>query len=702
MTSSRSTTSSVRPAAICSSRAVAQLGRGVDVDLAGDGHDGDVASLAAWRLTAPRVGSFSHLIRLGTRVALDRRPATPGHCRSTGTTVTARVQSSAEPDRDAGRPRGRCRARARLRHVERLPGPPGPGWRRGRSGSPRAVLASLTGSRDRRARGRTSARRSTSPTAGPTSSSSTGTASGKSLGYLVPVLSAVRRGPRPAPGAGATALYLAPDQGPGRRPARPHRGPGHPRGAGGDLRRRHPARRAALDPRARQRRPHQPRPPAPLAAARARALGAVPAVAALRRRRRVPRLPRASSARTSSSVLRRLRRVAARYALPPDLRARLRDRQPTPRPTPVALVGMPVTAVDRRRLASRGAHLRACGSRPTRWTSDRGARRRREAADLLADLVGRRACRPSRSPAAAPASRPWPRARAAAARAGGPGALGGDGRGIPGRLPPRRSGASSSARCASGELRGLAATNALELGHRHQRAGRRPAGRLARHAGHPVAAGRAGGRARAGVAGGARRRRRPARHLPASDHPEAIFGAPVEATVIDPHNPHVLGAAPRRRRGRAAPHRGRPADVRAAMRAAASTLLVARGHPAAAADGVVLGPRRPAGRPLSLRGVDEVVAHRRAPHRPGPRHVDEASAHAQVHTGAVHVHQGDTFVVTELDLEARRRARSCAATRAGRTHAQSVSAFDILGRRAHERRGRVEVSLRHGAGDAPR
>ena len=33
--------------------------------------------------------------------------------------------------------------------------------------------------------------------------------------------------------------------------------------------------------------------------------------------------------------------------------------------------------------------------------------------------------------------------------------------------------------------------------------------------------------------------------------------------------------------------------------------------------------------------------------------VDEASAHRTVHTGAVYVHQGDTFVVTELDLEAR-------------------------------------------------
>ena len=34
-------------------------------------------------------------------------------------------------------------------------------------------------------------------------------------------------------------------------------------------------------------------------------------------------------------------------------------------------------------------------------------------------------------------------------------------------------------------------------------------------------------------------------------HPEALFGRPVEATVLDPDNPYVLGAAPVRRGGRA-------------------------------------------------------------------------------------------------------------------------------------------------------
>ena len=66
--------------------------------------------------------------------------------------------------------------------------------------------------------------------------------------------------------------------------------------------------------------------------------------------------------------------------------------------------------------------------------------------------------------------------------------------------------------------------------------------------------------------------------------------------------------------------------------------------------------------------------------------VDEASSHAQVHTGAVHVHQGDTWVVTELDLEAR-AAHVVRGDPGWSTHAQSVSRFDILGRERTERAG---------------
>ena len=172
-------------------------------------------------------------------------------------------------------------------------------------------------------------------------------------------------------------------------------------------------------------------------------------------------------------------------------------------------------------------------------------------------------------------------------------------------------------------------------------------------------------------------------------HPEAIFGAPVEATVMDPYNPHVL-----------APHLAAAAaelplgeDDLAMFGPEARRLLdvlVARG----------ILRRRPSGwfwarddRPaehISLRGASDVVAVVEARTGRVLGTVDEAAAHSQVHTGAVHVHQGDTWVVTDLDLEAR-AAHVVRGDPGWSTHAQSVSRFDILGRDRTERRARVEV-----------
>jgi DEAD/DEAH box helicase domain-containing protein len=95
---------------------------------------------------------------------------------------------------------------------------------------------------------------------------------------------------------------------------------------------------------------------------------------------------------------------------------------------------------------------------------------------------------------------------------------------------------------------------------------------------------------------------------------------------------------------------------------------------------------------ISLRGASDVVAVVEARTGRVLGTVDEASSHVQVHTGAVHVHQGDTWVVTELDLEAR-AAHVVRGDPGWSTHAQSVSRFDILGRERTERRARVEVSF---------
>ncbi|GIH22502.1 DEAD/DEAH box helicase [Acrocarpospora phusangensis] len=135
-------------------------------------------------------------------------------------------------------------------------------------------------------------------------------------------------------------------------------------------------------------------------------------------------------------------------------------------------------------------------------------------------------------------------------------------------------------------------------------------------------------------------------------HPDALFGHPVEATVLDPDNPYVL-----------APH----------LCAAASEI------PLTDEDHLIFGP--------AARGVlDELVERGLLRRRTtgwfwtsrdwavdladirgsggAPVQivesgtgrllgtVDEASAHGTVHTGAVHIHRGETYVVDEFDLDA--------------------------------------------------
>lgn len=166
-------------------------------------------------------------------------------------------------------------------------------------------------------------------------------------------------------------------------------------------------------------------------------------------------------------------------------------------------------------------------------------------------------------------------------------------------------------------------------------------------------------------------------------HPEAILGRPVEASVCDPSNPFVL-----------APHLG----------AAAAEL------PVTLQDTTYFGPtladvldslvragalrRRPTGwywahedrasDHVSLRGAGQTVRVVESASGRVIGTVDEASADRQVHAGAVYVHQGRTFVVTELD-----RAEATALAVAGdpgwTTRARAVSDFAIVDtRRATE------------------
>jgi DEAD/DEAH box helicase domain-containing protein len=134
-------------------------------------------------------------------------------------------------------------------------------------------------------------------------------------------------------------------------------------------------------------------------------------------------------------------------------------------------------------------------------------------------------------------------------------------------------------------------------------------------------------------------------------HPEALFGRPVESTVLDPGNPYVL-----------APHLG----CAAAELPLTDSDLELFGDPGAVR--VLLGDlvrrgvlrARPKGwfwtareRPeVDLRGTGGPPV--RLVERDTGRllgTVDAAAAHSQAHRGAVYLHQGESWLVEELDLD---------------------------------------------------
>ncbi|WP_433499238.1 DEAD/DEAH box helicase [Sphaerimonospora sp. CA-214678] len=135
-------------------------------------------------------------------------------------------------------------------------------------------------------------------------------------------------------------------------------------------------------------------------------------------------------------------------------------------------------------------------------------------------------------------------------------------------------------------------------------------------------------------------------------HPQALFGRPVEAVVLDPDNPYVL-----------APHLCAaaaeipltPADLEIFGPAAAEVLdeLVGRGLLRRRAAGWFWTSRERATDLADIRGSGGVpvqVVEAATGRLLGS--VDEPSAHSMVHAGAVYLHQSETFVVDLLDLDA--------------------------------------------------
>jgi DEAD/DEAH box helicase domain-containing protein len=401
-------------------------------------------------------------------------------------------------------------------------------------------------------------------------------------------------------------------------------------------------------------------------------------------------------------VLRRLRRIAERYGSSPTF-ILASATSGDPADAAGRLTGLPVTAVVRD-ASPRGAMTFALweppllppasdSSPPTPPTDEHRelpqVRRSalRETADLLTDAViaGTRTLAFVRS-------RRGAEVVAAATRRALDEAVPGLGE----RVAAYRAGYLREERRAieralhSGELLALASTNALELGvdlvgldavlicgYPGTRAS------LWQQAGR---AGRAGGEALAVLI---------ARDDPLDTylvhHPEALFGHPVEATVLDPTNPYVLG----------------PQLCCAASEAplTAADLELFGGDPARAAVRGLTGSgalrRRPSGwywthrgRPdVDLRGTGGApvsVVEAATGRLLGT--VDPASSHAMLHDGAVYLHQGVSFVVDRLDL-ADAVALVHPAEPDWSTHARDVTDLSVVGVRSSVDAGPVGLFL---------
>jgi DEAD/DEAH box helicase domain-containing protein len=132
-------------------------------------------------------------------------------------------------------------------------------------------------------------------------------------------------------------------------------------------------------------------------------------------------------------------------------------------------------------------------------------------------------------------------------------------------------------------------------------------------------------------------------------HPEALLGAPVEATVLDPANayvlaPHLCAAAAELPLTDADLARFGPAAGPVTARLSEDGLLRSRG-------GRWFCTRRGATVRTGLRGAgDQPVRIVEAATGRLIGTVDQPSAHVLAHEGAVYPHQGEMYVVTSLDL----------------------------------------------------
>ncbi|MGW0775210.1 DEAD/DEAH box helicase [Streptomyces sp. NPDC002835] len=480
----------------------------------------------------------------------------------------------------------------------------------------------------------------------------TGTASGKSLAYLAPVLSALLDGAEAPNGRGTTALYLAPTK-----------------ALAADQRRAVKELAAPLGNRIRPAVYDGDTPVEEREWVRQYA-NYVLTNPDMLHRGILPSHPRWASFLRSlryvvidechtyrgvfgshvAQVLRRLRRLCARYGADPVfLLASATSAQPA-----VAagrLIGLPVREIADD-ASPRGELVFALWEPPlTELHGEKGAPVRRtataETADLLTDLTvqGVRSVAFVRSRRGAELISVIAKERLAEVD-----------RSLPGRVAAYRGGYLPEERRAleralhSGELLGLAATTALELGVDI-------AGLDA-----VIIAGYPGTRAslwqqagRAGRSGQGALAVLVARDDPLDTflvhHPEALFDRPVESTVLDPDNPYVLAphlcaAAAELPLTDADLDLFGPATADLMPQLEAAKLLRRRAsgwhwtRRERAAD--LTDIRGEGGRPVQI--VEAATGRLLGT-------VDEGAAHTAVHDGAVHLHQGRTYLVDRLDLD---------------------------------------------------
>ncbi|OKI00340.1 helicase [Streptomyces sp. CB02923] len=480
----------------------------------------------------------------------------------------------------------------------------------------------------------------------------TGTASGKSLAYLVPVLSGLLDGSEAPNGRGATALYLAPTKALAADQRRAVGELAAPLGT---------AVRPAVydgDTPVEEREWVRQYGNYVLTNPDMLHLGILPAhprwSAFLRALRYVVidecHTYRGVFGSHVSQVIRRLRRVCARYGSEPVF---LLASATAAEPAQAAerLTGLPVAEVTED-TSPRGEVVFALWEPPlTELHGEQGAPVRRTATAETADLLTDLALQDVRTVAFVRSRRGAELIALIAQER-----LGAVDRSLAHRVAAYRGGYLPEERRAleralhTGDLLGLAATTALELG---VDVSGLDAVLIAGYPGTRASLWQQAGRA--GRAGQGALAVLVARDDPLDTylvhHPEALFDQPVESTVLDPDNPYVLAphlcAAAAELPlteddfdlfGPAAPGLLPSLEARKLLRRRAKAWHWTRRERAADLADI----RGQGGSPVQVveAGTGRLLGT-----------VDAAAAHTTVHDGAVHLHQGRTYLVERLDLE---------------------------------------------------